>query len=125
MVSSVSSPPSGLGDERATRNKIAKLARLHLQLSACEEQLGAVERQDAPVAAREVDRRALTAKIAAIKAEIAELAREDASPAARAAEEREARQRPPSQRSAPSVLDVVRLAMVKEGHLGTLVNVRA
>ena len=89
------------------------------------ERLGALQRQGAPAPAKEIDQKALTAKITAIKAEIAELARADTSPAARAAEENEERRRPPSQRAEASALDAVRLAMVKEGHLGTFVNVRA
>lgn len=119
----VSSPTSGGGAESAVRNKIAKLARLHLQLSACEEQLAAVERQGSP--APERDKKALASKIAAIKAEIAELARSDASPAARAAQHRSQRQSSRTRSPAPSALDAVRLALVKEGHLGTFVNIRA
>jgi DNA-binding transcriptional MerR regulator len=125
MVSPVSSPANEIGAESATRNKIAQLARLHLQLSACEEQLNAVERQPSPVATKVIDQKALTSKIAAIKAQIAELARSDAAPAARAADDNDERKRPRARRSEQSPLDAVRLALVKEGHLGTLVNLRA
>lgn len=123
MVSAVSAPANEIGTESATRNKIAKLARLHLQLSACEEQLAAVERQSSPVANKEIDQKALASKIAAIKAQIAELARPDRAPAARAADDE--RSKPRARRSEQSPLDAVRLALVKEGHLGTLVNLRA
>jgi hypothetical protein len=125
MVSPVRSPAYESGTESATRTKIAKLARLHLQLSACEEQRSALERQPASLPTKELDQKALSAKIAAIKAQIAELARSDSAPARRAAEDSDAQKRPHARRSEPSPLDAVRLAMVKEGHLGTLVNVRA
>jgi hypothetical protein len=124
MVSPLSVPANASGTESATRNKIAKLARLHLQLSACVEQLGAVERQPATAASKEIEHKLLTSKIAAIKAQIAELVRSDTVSAARAAEEDAERSPSPTRRSKASPLDAVRLALVKEGHLGTLVNVR-
>jgi hypothetical protein len=124
MVSSIGSPANGGSAVSTTRDKIAKLARLHLELSACQERLSAVERQGSAQAVKESDEQALTAKIAAIKAQIAELARSDASPAARAAEERDELQNPRTRRAESSPLDAVRLALVKEGHLGTLVNLR-
>jgi hypothetical protein len=124
MVSLLSLPPAAVGTVSTTGNKIAKLAQLHLQLSACEEQLGAVERQYPSPESRARDKQIVTFKIAAIKEQIAELARSAESPTARAAEDDQERQRADTHSAERSPLDAVRLALVKEGHLGTLVNLR-
>ncbi len=125
MVSPLSLPPVAVSTVSTTGNKIAKLAQLHLQLSACEEQLGAVERQYASTESEARDKQALTSRISTIKEQIADLVRSDASPAAHAAEDEQDRQRASAHSAERSPLDAVRLALVKEGHLGTLVNLRA
>lgn len=125
MVSSIGPAPNAIGGAGTRGNKIAALARLQMQLSACEEQLQAVERQDPALPTKQREQSALSAKIAAIKTQIAELSRYDTSPAEREAEAREEAKSPRAESPDQSPLDTVRLALVKEGHLGTLVNLRA
>ena len=125
MISPSGFRPCANSSVGTTGNRIAKLAQLHLRLSACEEQLGALERGCASTEIKARDKQLLTSKIADIKAQITELARSDASPVARAAEEDANRQHTGAHSAERTPLDAVRLALVKEGHLGTLANVRA
>jgi dsDNA-binding SOS-regulon protein len=128
MVGAIGSASGGGGG--ISGNYAAKLAALNKQLAACEEELKTVQKQCSSVPTKESDQKALSTKIAALKAQITQATQSESSPSAQAVESssKTAPQESKDQESrdsASSSFEVTQLALAREGHLGTRVNVRA